>query len=246
MILSYRHDFVFIKGVKVAGTSIETALASICGPEDIVTPITPVDEAERLKMGTRPRNYARDAGVERAYLKGIETADATSLATLRRPQTPFFNHMALSEVAILEPRVTGMRVIVCERDPYAKVISLANMVARATDYKRGLAMKADFSELRSVAGELVNSGKMRRVLNIDLYRNADGAVDVELLRYEHLHADFAELATRLDAADLELPHLKRGLMSNELKPTDVFEPAQIDAINDLFAVEFETFGYARI
>ena len=49
MIFSKQNDFLFIKGRKVAGTSAEMALSTICGPEDIITPITPIDELERLR-----------------------------------------------------------------------------------------------------------------------------------------------------------------------------------------------------
>ncbi len=51
MILSERHRFVFIKGRKVAGTSTEMALAALCGPDDIITPISPIDERARLPNG---------------------------------------------------------------------------------------------------------------------------------------------------------------------------------------------------
>lgn len=39
MILSYKHKFIFIKTMKTAGTAIQAALAPLCGPRDVVTPI---------------------------------------------------------------------------------------------------------------------------------------------------------------------------------------------------------------
>ena len=36
MIISHKHQFIFIKTVKTAGTSIEVLLDSICGPDDVV------------------------------------------------------------------------------------------------------------------------------------------------------------------------------------------------------------------
>ena len=58
MIFSKLHRFLFIKGRKVAGTSFEVALSKICGPDDILTPITPIDEQTRLSLQYRPaQNY---------------------------------------------------------------------------------------------------------------------------------------------------------------------------------------------
>lgn len=51
MIISHKHKFIFIKNMKVAGTSIETFLSQHCGPGDIVTPVHPEVE------GHVPRNH---------------------------------------------------------------------------------------------------------------------------------------------------------------------------------------------
>lgn len=58
MILSHEHRFIFLKTRKTAGTSIEIALSRHCGPDDIVTPISPEDEELRTESGgMSPRNY---------------------------------------------------------------------------------------------------------------------------------------------------------------------------------------------
>ena len=51
MILSHKHQFIFIKTNKTAGTSIEIALSSICGEDDIITPIHSSDEEFRRRAG---------------------------------------------------------------------------------------------------------------------------------------------------------------------------------------------------
>ena len=38
-IISHRHEFIFFRPRKVAGTSIEIALSRCCGPEDVVIPL---------------------------------------------------------------------------------------------------------------------------------------------------------------------------------------------------------------
>ena len=37
MIISHRHRFIFVRTEKTAGSSVEQALAELCGPEDVIT-----------------------------------------------------------------------------------------------------------------------------------------------------------------------------------------------------------------
>jgi len=58
VIVSHAHRFIFLKTRKTAGTSVEIALSRICGPADIITPITQTDEQLRRSVGGRPpQNY---------------------------------------------------------------------------------------------------------------------------------------------------------------------------------------------
>lgn len=58
MIVSHRHRFIFVKGIKVAGTSFEAAIHEFCGPDDIVTGIftnkaTDTDMVEPLVQNSK-------------------------------------------------------------------------------------------------------------------------------------------------------------------------------------------------
>jgi hypothetical protein len=65
-----------------------------------------------------------------------------------------------------------------------------------------------------------------------------------MLRYENLQDDFQRLKSLLDLPrDLALPHAKKGMLFNEYEISDIFSPAQIGKINEMFASEFEAFGY---
>jgi len=56
MIVSHEHKFIFLKTKKTAGTSIELALTELCGPQDVITPLTEIDEARRTN-GRGPQNW---------------------------------------------------------------------------------------------------------------------------------------------------------------------------------------------
>src|SRR5690606_10039582 len=57
MLISHRHQFVFVKTKKTAGTSIEISLSRYMGAADVITPIAEEDEAIRRRLGVVPRNY---------------------------------------------------------------------------------------------------------------------------------------------------------------------------------------------
>jgi hypothetical protein len=246
MILSHRHRLIFVKGRKVAGTSIEMLLARVCGPEDVVTPILRIDERERISMGAGPRNYSADPQLEAAYLRLVAEAPARELRRLRAPRGPWFNHMPLRGVLALCPAAAGYRVVAAERSPYAKLISFLNMEQTMRSYRRGGAMRGDPERFAQDFDSLDADGRLGAVCNIDLYRATDGALGVELLRYETLQSDMDALLASLGEAPAPLPYAKRGLMSDASDALALLRPDQIERINQVYAEEFDAFGYPRL
>jgi hypothetical protein len=128
MIYSKKCDFLFIKGKKVAGTSVEIALAAICGPEDIITPLTPIDELERLRQGSRgAQNYSDDPDIERMYLEGLTSGKISKELAIPRKKREFRGHMSLREFVSNFGSLPTSRIFCVERSPYAKIISSSNM-----------------------------------------------------------------------------------------------------------------------
>jgi hypothetical protein len=63
---------MFIRTVKVGGTSVELALSRHCGPRDIITPIHRRDELLREPCAARPQNFSSDPNLEAEYAAAID------------------------------------------------------------------------------------------------------------------------------------------------------------------------------
>jgi hypothetical protein len=248
LIYSKEHDFIFVKGKKVAGTSVEIALAGICGPDDIITPITPVDERERLKLAGRgAQNYSTSPEREQEYLERVRSARDDELAQIVCPSGQFKNHMSLTAFAKRFGAIPSQRVFCVERSPYAKIISSANMSGNFEHYKRGTGkMSLDVDRIKRVIKRRFDANNIAFCKNIDLYRDPSGCVNIRVLRYEFILEDFASLMAEYGILNAPtLPHAKRGADSNAIDPTEIFTRDQIDRINEAYADEFDQFHYAR-
>ena len=253
MILSHLHKFVFIKGLKVAGTSAEIALSQQCGPDDIITPITPADEHHRIGTSGEPRNYASHlyprfirTSLERRYVASLRGASSDALASVRRPRSRFRNHMRLGEVLSLVPEAASYEVIFVERSPYAKVMSLANWQKHAHAYGSGGSLGESPATIAEAVDRVIADGAIRKVVNIDRYRDSGGDIAAKPWSAETLAADLEAFFRSRGLENVPLVHAKRGFRSETVDPATVLRPDQIELINKVFAEEFESFGWPRI
>lgn len=59
MIVSHKHRFIFIKSAKTAGSSVELMLAKVCGPNDVITPLTAYNKRfDTDYYEHKPQNYS--------------------------------------------------------------------------------------------------------------------------------------------------------------------------------------------
>jgi hypothetical protein len=247
LILSEQFRFVFIKGKRVGGTSVEMALSTICGAHDIVTPIAPIDELERIRLGGRARNYAATRETEDAYMELVRTAPRNALGRVSVPKERYYNHMPLREVlAVYGRRASSFDILCVERSPYAKILSWANWLASAEAYLSGGKLQTDLGALRDAVDRIFDTGEFAEVKNIELYRGEDEGVAVRALRHENLEAELRKFLGSRGLRTLPyLPQAKKGLISDRLDPLEFFSKEQLRRINDIFGDEFDTFGYSR-
>jgi hypothetical protein len=250
MILSHTWKFLFIKGKKVAGTSVEIAVSSLCGPDDIITPILPRDEIVRIKHGRACQNYSNNRDRELEYVENLQHQWQAGDRDIAISEGTFYNHMQLREV-LKRCRVdlSGYRVFAIERSPYSKVLSWANWVVSAGDYQRGIegSMLADGGAMSRFLTSAFKTGTISQCMNIEQYRNPDGEISIDLLRYSTLQSDFAVYMRRIGIElPPELPHVKKGLLADSLDPRNYFTRSQLDQLNEIYNEEFEVFGYDKI
>jgi len=221
MILSHKHRFIFIKTNKTGGTSIEIALSRFCGPDDVITPISPDDEALRASLGYRgAQNYRvgwfRSAG-----------------HYLRFGKWPrFYNHMSAVEVR----RLVGERIweeyftFCFERNPWDRALSLYHWRTRDRQ-------AVDFAEF-------VRAGMLDRLKRkgSELYTEDGGILVDRICLYEDFEAELAALSEQLGLPEpLQPPRAKGGVRTR--RPDPVIDPEQVEHIASQFRFEIDRFGY---
>ena len=87
---------------------------------------------------------------------------------------------------------------------------------------------------------------MADVLTIGEVSRRSG-VAASALRYENLETDVRRFLNSHAIHNIpDLPRAKAGLMSDNLEPRDFFSNEQLLRINEVFAEEFDAFGYSRL
>jgi hypothetical protein len=104
VIVSHAHRFIFLKTRKTAGTSVEIALSTAAGPDDLITPVSDVDEELRRSVGGR----------------AAQNFDSPPL-----PRKAFSHMHARMVQKLVGPEVWGAYYkVAIERNPWDTVVSL--------------------------------------------------------------------------------------------------------------------------
>ena len=243
MILSFRHRFVFVRARKVAGTSVEMALSTVCGGSDIVPPMIGIDERQRQSLGGFSGNYSAHPRAEQAYARAVLAVPDAHLGKLQPPTSLYTPHMSVADiVAVSGHSLDGFRLIAIARDPYARVISFLHMRRHFDAYMAGQGMPGEATGLARELDQMIAKGGIPALACLAMY----AGTTPHLLRHETIAADLNALGNLLGVTLPTLPHAKRGALSETIDPRTVFSRSQLDWINEAFADEFTAFGYARI
>jgi len=256
MIICHSKKFVFIKGRKIASTSIEVALSGFCQSIDILTPMTPIDDVLRYqRTGLTAQNYGADEKKIEKYRNKIISFVSKApedWSAIRKPRGEYNGHMAFKDIEQVHGEFSKdwMVIAIC-RNPYEQALSrIKHMASKAAIQQRS----SDVLDVQSVELEAAKKKFCRKAkekslcLNIDLYKDKFGKMrPTFILRYEKLNDDFLTLSKLLgNASPLPLTHLKKSKTSEHLDPEKFFREDEIRMINECFNEEFVEFGYDKL
>ncbi|MCB0629666.1 MAG: hypothetical protein KDD15_08035 [Lewinella sp.] len=199
MIISHKHKFIFIKPVKVAGTSIELLLSRNCGEKDIITPLgfDPDPNVRKENNATAPRNYIRKMPFKHWSLWMLYNR---AMRGFKFEKWHFHEHLKASEIQQYVDKQVWREyfLISVVRNPWDQAVSWFDWQAQY-----GNNPIVDFEEFVD-----------RRYHSIWYYytdTKFNYAIDF-MIRFESIQADLEQLNDRLKFTDqLDIPQTKKGI-----------------------------------
>lgn len=226
MIVSHTHRFIFVKTRKTAGTSIEIALSRFCGPDDIITAISPEDEGLRQQLGYR--SAQNDLLPFRRYSAGRWRQLLTEGRRAR-----LYNHMRADMIrSVVGPSVWDRYyTFTVERNPFDRAVSVYYWETRDADP-------------RPTISEFLRTSNAKVLSNYDHY-SIDGVPAVDrIVRFENLTSDLEEVRLAIGLPEpLTLPHSKGGLRRSPDHYSVVLSDGDRQVIERTCAREIALLGY---
>lgn len=211
LIISHEHKFIFLKTRKVGGTSLEIALSSICGPTDIITRMSPEDEATRSARGYR------GAQNDHTPIGRWRLRDYAKRILCRTSPQRYSTHTTASEARSLvgEEVWSSYFKFSIIRNPYDVAISRFFYSGQA----KGESFQREFRQyLMQNPGVLVRN---QQIYMID----GEPAVD-QLVRYEALECDLGRVSAEIGLVENIYERMKGISSKTRYRPRE----ATVDAM----------------
>jgi Sulfotransferase family len=228
VIVSHKHKLIFLKTKKTAGTALELAMATICGPEDIITPTDPDEGVDALRRVRLPQNYER---------RGLNTWPTRLFERFirrgKRDRTDFYHHISADRLKVY----VGQKVwqtytkFTIERNPWDRELSYYYYMRERKSALHGVSF-SDF--IRSRAGNMHNS----RIYTI----GQKLAVD-DVLRFELLDEDWSRFLERRGLPFVPLSRANTNARRPRVPYQQSYNECDRNHIAGLYKTEIDLFGY---
>ena len=218
MIVSHSHGFIFLKTRKTAGTSLEIGLSEYCGPDDIITPISPEDEETRQAAGFRgPQNHV--------FLRPLEIGGKKKKA--------YANHDPAGVLAATLPKDVwrGYFKFTIERNPFDKAISRYWWQMRGNPRPPPI-------------GAFLERCEDYLLSSWPIYTIDDRLAVDHVMRFEDMASELERLQTRLGIGPIRMVRAKASYRRDSRPYREVLSPPDRAIIERVCARELDHFGYA--
>ncbi len=235
MIVSLKNGFIFFKPMKVAGSSLEAALSTVCGPNDLLT---------------GPSQEDKGAGTVSTFISQNNTDDngCTKFHSHTNPYKMF---------KVTGTDWPGFFIISCIRNPWDLCVSYYWWSVQKLFLEKGidpLTVSWEASGMSTLPALVlesdstaVKSEKFKQFL-LSTWMGSQSCIDFissetesfihervnYYIRFENLQEDFSNLSTVLDKDFPPLPSLKSGYRNKSIKYQDFYSAETSRLIERMF------------
>lgn len=227
MIISHRHRFIYIKTYKTASTSIEAALAAVCGPDDVITPTRA--DLMQAREGQRAQNFRLRHPLvpKRPMIRRLLGRPERHY----HPSVGYYEHMPASRVRayVGEEVWNSYFKFSFERNPWDRQVSWYHYKIK------------DKGKTMSFARFMADR-RRAYVDNYDLYSDQRQIILDYVGRYETLSEDFRHVLSRVGLSDrVELPRVNVSVRQGDYR--SFYDDAAKALIENWYRREIDHFGY---
>lgn len=227
MIISHEHRFISIKSGKTASTSVEKALAQICGPQDVLA----------ISENSQVDNRNVELSITQAFKLWLPVPPRIKKTKHRRWRRNFYDHIPAYRLRRIVDRSVW--------DGYTKMTVVRNPFDRAlSNYFWNNRNNPPADDLEADINRYVLSMSHYNFSLWEMFALRDRMLLDVYMRYERLDEDFRRFVGGLGIDPVPaLSHEKSGFRPKRLHYRDVLSPESRRLIETHARREFECFGY---
>jgi hypothetical protein len=249
VVISHKHKFIYIKTRKTASSSIQVLLETLCGKDDVITPLNKPTTEKGLLYNKKARNYKGIRSIIKIIkyqiigLLGIKSVRnikyflKSYLILFQKSKARLFfsrytSHMSVEKLKIKVGEViwNNYYKFSFERNPWDKVLS--SYYHRQPEIPFNEWIKTFSLNLRS------------QPLNYPLY-SIKGKVELDFIgKFENLYEDLTYILKKLNIPLIDLPREKVNFRSNREDYRTFYNDNSKKIINKFYKKEIELMGYS--
>ena len=226
VLISHRKQFIYVKNVKVAGTSVEAFFERFClDPSEPYVQKEAVPESNTMH-GVRSSRFSFQDEQQLSLSESLYRLD------LSLSSENYYNHMSITQIQhqLGEERTNRYFKFCVVRNPYDKVVSFYKMAQEHYNCKKSF--EEFCKKLPKITDDFLRCSINQQPV-MDFY-----------IRFEYLYDDIKKICNMLDIPYDEryIPHYKKSRL-NEKNYRSFYNETTKKSVYEKYKKEFDQFGY---